>query len=149
MLDIGRVGSGDSGSNHCTAMILVGFVVPKGPHSKPKRSWSWSLSLAASILTIVPPSSSTSPALQHGLSTISFSRIPPPDTPVAPHQTMSVPPPSVIVAVIVHVLGRVGGSAHALVVIWPQFQMHFLRYQVLPRYPKGLGLCRHRSPSGS
>ncbi|KAK0432531.1 hypothetical protein EV421DRAFT_1742274 [Armillaria borealis] len=66
----------------------------------PKWAWLSLLSLAIGIPIFIPPSSSTSPALQRLPSKLSCPTILPLDLPRALHQSMTTPIPPIVIIVI-------------------------------------------------
>ncbi len=99
LLVFGGAGSGGWANGH-KVMVLGTIVAPSSRPSIPKQARLLLLLLVVGIPIFIASSSSTSPALQHRPSTLSFPSSPPPHIPMALHQSKIVPAPVIIVAAI-------------------------------------------------
>ncbi|SJL13673.1 uncharacterized protein ARMOST_17121 [Armillaria ostoyae] len=110
MLVFGGVGSGGREKCHM-AMIPSTFIAPSGLPSMLKSACTSSLSFGIGILTFIPPSRSTSPALLKPPSLLSFWVSPPQNSARAPPHSINPPAPVVAVIVVLGVGILIVGSA--------------------------------------
>lgn len=87
--------------NCCIIMIFSAFCALSSCPSMPKRALLLSLSFIVSIPIFIPPSSLTSPVIQHPPFIFSFSSMLLPANPRALHQTTTIPTCPAIITVIV------------------------------------------------